>query len=222
MLDWPGRIAATVFIGRCNFRCPFCHNAEIVVNEQKYENLNPDELIAYLVSRRNWVDAVVITGGEPTIAPALPSFLGALKQSGFNVKLDTNGTKPRVLEQLFEDNLVDFVAMDIKTSFDRYPEAVRVPVDTDSLRKSVRLIVNSGIEHEFRTTVVPGIINEHTAAAVAAELSEAGATRLVLQQFQNKNTLDPEFELKKPYSKERMESIAAAAAQHLEVIVRGI
>lgn len=222
MLDWPGRIAATVFIGKCNFRCPFCHNAEIVLNEQKYENLNADELISYLVSRRNWVDAVVVTGGEPTLAPALPGFLAALKNSGFDVKLDTNGTRPRVLEQLFENNLVDFVAMDVKTVFERYPEAVRVPVDTSSLKESARLIIESGREYEFRTTVVPGIIDESTAAAIAQELSKLGAERLVLQQYQNKNTLDPKYELVNPYSRQKLESIASAAEQYIEVVLRGI
>ncbi len=221
MLDWPGRIASTIFTAKCNFRCPFCHNTELVENYGEYPDIDVDALLDYLADRKMWVEAVVITGGEPTVWPGLDDFLEKLKNIGLDVKLDTNGTRPARIERLISRGLVDFVAMDIKTSFEKYPEAVRAPVAVDDIKKSVQLIVDSGVEHEFRMTVVPSIHNAKIVADASRELAELGAKKLVIQQFQNKTTLDKSFQNLSPFSKAELDSIVAKASKYLEVSVRG-
>lgn len=222
MLDWPGKIAATVFLGGCNFRCPYCHNAEIVVNADMYETIDEDSLISYLNSRKMWVEHMVVTGGEPTIARRLPEFLAKLKANGFKVKLDTNGSKPKVLSLLIKENLVDYIAMDVKGPFSRYPELVRVPVDIEGIKDSVKIIVESNLEHEFRTTVVPGILSAADLVEQARQLQELGVKKLYLQQFQNVETLDPEFLAVKPYPAAYLEDIKERIKKFLEVEIRGV
>lgn len=222
MLDWPGRIASTVFFAGCNFRCPFCHNAELVVNPERYEDIDPDELLNYLKSRRLWVENIVITGGEPTLAPGLENFLRTLKQEGFNVKLDTNGSRPSVLLRLIETGLVDYVAMDYKAPMRKYSLAAGLPVDIKRIEESISILSGSGIDHEFRLTVVPGLLEVEDLVAAARELSDRGAKKIYLQQFKNEITLDPDFSKRTPMPGSLLEDAAHRISQFMEVELRGV
>lgn len=154
LLDYPQKTACTVFTGGCNLRCPFCHNASLVKNPTEQEN-KTDEVLDYLKKRTGILDGVCITGGEPLLQPDLKDFIKAVKELGFLVKLDTNGTLPKRLKEVI--GLVDYVAMDIKASFDNYPNATYCDIDRSVYEESINIIKNSGIDHEFRTTCVKGI-----------------------------------------------------------------
>ena len=152
LLDYPERVACTVFTGGCNLRCPFCHNATLVVGEG--EEISEEEFFAFLASRLGRLDGVCISGGEPTLQADLADFAGKIKAMGFSVKLDTNGTRPEVISALIADGLVDYIAMDIKNSPAKYAETAGVDnIDFSKIRESIKIISESGIDHEFRTTV---------------------------------------------------------------------
>lgn len=222
MLDWPGKIASTIFTAGCNFRCPFCHNSELVLNADDYEDIDPVQLLNYLSSRKLWVEHIVITGGEPLIQKDIIPFVRMLKNSDLKVKIDTNGTRPNKLEEILKEDLVDFIAMDFKGPLSRYPEIVRMPVDIDSIKRSVQIIVSSGKPYEFRMTVAPTLLKPEDVINAASELKQMGAEKLVLQQFQNKATLDPNFEKIKPYEKSILEDVAQRISKFTEVEIRGV
>ncbi len=155
LLDFPEHVAATVFTGGCNFRCPFCHNGDLVVSPANFPLLSEQELLSSLEKRRGIVTGVCVTGGEPTLQPDLADFLRRIKDLGFLVKLDTNGYLPKVLEKLIQEQLLDYIAMDIKSSKERYRLAAGIPhLDLERIKASVSLIRSCGISYEFRTTVV--------------------------------------------------------------------
>lgn len=222
MIDWPGRITTTVFFGRCNFRCPYCHNAELVLNPDSYETISPEAVVSYLRSRKEWVSSVVITGGEPTLSGGLKGLVLLLKESGFDVKIDTNGSRPSILRDLIRENLVDFIAMDVKTNFEDYPQAVRAPVNVMAIVESANLIIKKAPEYEFRTTLVPGIIGKKMLEDMVRRLSDMEAKSIVFQQFKSENALDEEFRNLKPFSIEEVNSLVDIASKYLEVEVRGI
>ena len=165
LLDFPGRVACVVFTNGCNFRCPFCHNASLVIPKGGHEEITEEEFFAFLKKRKGVLDGVVITGGEPTLAHGLYDFIMAVKQAGYPVKLDTNGSFPDKLKPLLADKLLDYVAMDIKTTPENYERVAGVKVDIDTLKESLDMIRRSGIPHEFRTTVVKGL---HTAEDIVS------------------------------------------------------
>lgn len=200
MIDWPGKICAVVFLAGCNFRCPYCHNPELVDGGGEGESVAWEDLEAYLEDRAGWIDGVTITGGEPTIHAGLPSLCGKLKALGLEVKLDTNGSRPRMLSRLLKEGLVDYVAMDLKTSLERYPSLAGRPLDVLSIRESAEAIISWGGEHEFRCTVVPGWVGYEELLELARMVR--GARRLVLQQFRPQHTLDPEYGKTEPYPDE--------------------
>ena len=183
LLDYPGRLAATVFLGGCNFRCPFCHNASLVVHGDNNE-ISEQELFSFLESRRGKLSGVCITGGEPTLNPQLPTFINKIRALGYSVKLDTNGTNPDMLESLINDGLVDYVAMDIKSSRPRYAALCGVPeFDAAAVERSVEILLAGKVKYEFRTTVVREL---HTAADFVA-IGEwiKGARAYFLQPFKD-------------------------------------
>lgn len=190
LIDYPGKIATTVFTAGCNFRCPFCHNPELVeLDPEDMEVFRGQErkFFDFLEGRRGLLDGVCITGGEPTVQPDIVPFIRRIRDMGFLVKLDSNGTNPDILREIFDAGLVDYVAMDIKSGPDRYAEATGTPVDMEKIRESIRLIMDSGIEYEFRTTVVPGIHTEEDFDDIA-ELID-GAKRYYLQVFRDGKVL---------------------------------
>ena len=152
LLDYPGKIACTVFLGGCNFRCPYCHNSEIL-DSHAPEWMTQQDLLAFLSSRKGLLDAVCISGGEPTLQPKLPDLLAQIKAMGYLTKLDTNGSRPEVLKALVSGNLLDYVAMDIKNSPDRYAQTIGVPWKREKIEESIRFLAEEPIDYEFRTTV---------------------------------------------------------------------
>nr|WP_321467492.1 anaerobic ribonucleoside-triphosphate reductase activating protein [uncultured Desulfobulbus sp.] len=150
-IDYPGKVAAVVFFQGCNFRCPFCHNGQLIPRNRAGSH-PPREILARLRERVGQLAGVVLSGGEPTLQPALPDFCSALKRLGYAVKLDTNGSNPDLLDLLLTNNLLDYVAMDIKAPFERYSELAGTEVDRCALQRSLQLLASSGIGHHFRTT----------------------------------------------------------------------
>ena len=172
LLDFPGEIAATVFTGGCNLRCPFCHNASLVLPDRFGEDIDEEELFRFLDSRRGKLGGVCISGGEPTLWSDLPDFIAKVRAMGFKIKLDTNGTRPDVIEGLISRGLLDYIAMDIKNSASLYPLTVGIAdFDTSVIEKSIAVIRTSGIEHEFRTTLVAGLHTPESISAIAEMIS---------------------------------------------------
>jgi pyruvate formate lyase activating enzyme len=198
LIDYPGRISAVVFTQGCNFRCPFCHNPELVDPERFMDLIPEKEILSFLDKRRGRLDAVVITGGEPTMQPEIIPFILLLKAMGYLIKLDTNGTHPDLLAEMLDKKLLDYVAMDIKAPLERYGAVTMTKTDRDRIRRSISLIMGSGTDYEFRTTAVKSLLDP-------ADLEEIGklipgAKRFVLQKFVPTKTLDRDFLGKPSYS----------------------
>lgn len=197
LIDYPGRIATLVFIGGCNFRCPFCHNADLVLPERlrTVPDIPYEEALNKIKKHRGFVDGVVFTGGEPTLWKDLKNFARDLKEIGLLLKLDTNGYNPSFLEESLKENLFDYVAMDIKSSPQKYAEAVGLPtVDMGKIRASIEL-VKQFPDYEFRTTFVHGLTDREDWEGMAKLIK--GAKLYALQPFFPRNTLSPDY-LNKP------------------------
>ena len=179
LLDFPGKLASTVFLGGCNFRCPFCHNSDLFAPE---EVLDEEGVLSAIEKRKNIIDGVAITGGEPTLSDGLPDFMKKIKDMGLLVKLDSNGYKPDTLKSIIEAGLVDYVAMDIKAAPDRYGVVCGVPnLDISRIEKSIDLLMNGSLDFEFRTTVVPGLHEERDFEEIAKWI--AGNEKYFLQGY---------------------------------------
>ena len=187
LLDYPGRVACTVFLGGCDLRCPFCHNSGLVLGPMPAE-LDDQGLLAFLKKRQGLLDGVCVTGGEPLLRPDLPELLARIKELGYPVKLDTNGSHPERLRSLVQQGLVDYVAMDIKNSPERYGETVGVPaLDLTPFRESVAFLLQGSVDYEFRTTVVREFHDSDSFQAIGPWLS--GARRYFLQCFVDRDTV---------------------------------
>ena len=187
LLDYPGKVACTVFLSGCDFRCPFCHNGELVTGTCPPET-DDQGLLAFLNRRKGLLDGVCVTGGEPLLRPDLPLLLGEIKELGFRVKVDTNGTHPDRLRRLTEAGLVDYVAMDVKNAPARYAETVGIPgFNPAPVEESIRLLRKSTVDYEFRTTLVRELHRPEDLDAIAAWL--AGAPRYYLQNFVDSGNL---------------------------------
>lgn len=180
MVDFEGHLCATVFTGGCNFRCPFCQNADLV-NVTNLEQYSEDEIFAHLEKRKNVLDSVCISGGEPTLNPDLKNFVQKLKQRGLLVKLDTNGTKPDLLKELIDEGLIDYVAMDVKNSPALYPKTAGAIVNMDEVGKSVELLKSNVVPYEFRTTLISGHHSNESIEEMGKWLN--GADKIYLQCF---------------------------------------
>lgn len=203
LLDFPGRLAATVFLAGCNFRCPFCHNASLVTHIDG-DVMGEDELLSFLESRRGKLSGVCITGGEPTMRPDLPDLISKIKALGFAVKLDTNGTNPEMLKSLISSGLVDYVAMDIKNCKERYAETAGIDdLDLAKICESVDLLLSGAVEYELRTTVVRQLHTADDMIAIAKWIK--GARAYYLQTFKDSGDLiKPGFD---GYSEAEMKAI---------------
>lgn len=219
--DFPGHISSTVFVGGCNFRCPFCHNADLVLNPGRLPSLDLNLFLGYLDSRKGWLDGLCLSGGEPLLHEDIEVLARVIKDRGFLVKVDTNGSFPDRLEYLISQGLVDWLAMDIKAPLARYPEVVRAEVDTGKIQQSVELIRGCGLPYVFRTTVVPGLLDEADLLEIAAWLK--GASCFQLQQFVPQNTVDPAFLKVEPYPAEKLRLWAEELRPYFdEVLVEGV
>lgn len=157
LLDFPGFVAATIFTGGCNFKCPFCHNFELVLTPDIYPKEDENDILTFLKKRYGILKGVCISGGEPTLQPDLVSFIEKIKEIGYLIKLDTNGYKPDVIKELIDRNLIDYIAMDIKASKENYSKASGIDIDIDIIQKSIDIISSSNIDYEFRTTIVKNL-----------------------------------------------------------------
>jgi pyruvate formate lyase activating enzyme len=218
--DFPGFIASTVFLGGCNFRCPYCHNGELVLRPERLADIPMDFFLAYLDSRKGWLEGICVTGGEPLLAEEIESFLSIIKQRGLLIKLDTNGSRPDTLERLLEADLIDRAAMDIKAPLDRYREVVGAKVDPRDIVRSTEVLRASGRPVLFRTTVVPGLIGPEDIESIGRWLN--GADVYQVQQFSPVGTLDAEYGRIKPYGRDEVRRLADAARPFFkEVLVEG-
>jgi len=204
--DFPGHISSTIFLPGCNFRCPFCHNSDLVLHPDTLPSFDLSFFLSYLDSRRGWLDGLCLSGGEPLLQDDLEVLARIIKDRGYKLKIDTNGSFPDQLEQFIKEGLVDAVAMDIKAPLARYSEVVRATVDVERINKSVMIIKNSHLDYIFRTTVVPGIHQEKDLLAIGEWLR--GTRVFQLQQFSPQKTIDPEFMRIKPFPPEKILSWA--------------
>jgi len=210
LIDFPGKVSAVLFTEGCSFRCPFCHNPGLVLpNQFGGSALSEEEVLEFLKRRQGKLDGVVISGGEPTIHADLPDFIRAIKALGFAIKLDTNGDHPKIIEELVQENLVDYWAMDRKASLPRYEKISGVKLNPQDIVTSSNLIMHSGVPYEFRTTVVRELHPKEEAELIAQEIK--GADRYVLQQFRPLITLDAKLQTATPYSDEEMDDLCESA-----------
>ncbi len=211
--DYPGKAAAVIFTVGCNFRCPYCHNPELV--NETVETIYSEEYVFNFLDRRHGLlDGVVITGGEPTLHDDLPGFMKKLKEKGFLVKLDSNGTNPAVLREAIDRKLVDYIAMDIKAPLAKYSATVACPVDVAAIKQSIGIIMSSPVEYEFRTTVVKALLSPQDLEEIGREIK--GARRYFLQRFVPTKLLNPQFRKKVTYEDAEFENIRLSLLNYVE------
>ena len=219
LIDFPSCVAAVIFTCGCSFRCLYCHNPELT-SDKGAASIPEEEITEYLDEHTDWLDGVVITGGEPTMQEDLLEFIEKLKGRGFLVKLDTNGYNPDVLKKLLDSGVLDYIAMDVKSEFSNYSSVVGSNVDVDRLKSSIDLIRESGVKHEFRTTMVPGLVGKKEILAISEYLK--GSKLYVIQNFMNKKeVLDSSLKKVEPYKPEDLKGFKKAAIPYFEnVLVR--
>lgn len=207
LIDYPGKIAATVFTMGCNFLCPYCHNSELVDGKKSKDQPRTDqaEIFKFLATRQGLLEGVCITGGEPTLQPDLPAFIKKIKDLGFLVKLDTNGSNPQMLANLLAEKLVDFVAMDIKAPLEKYKKVVGENINLEDIQRSVDLVRQTP-DYEFRTTVLPALHTRKDILSIGRWLQ--GSKKYYLQQFKPNKTLDSAFEKEKPFEWEKIANLS--------------
>lgn len=207
-------MASVIFLGGCNFRCPYCHNKDLVLFPDKLEDIPLEYVRSRLKKYKRWIDRVVFTGGEPTIHKDLSKIIRVIRRDGFKIKLDTNGYFPKRVKELVDENLVDFVSMDLKGPIDRYEKWCGVSVDAKRILETVRILINSKIEHEFRITFVPSFHSDEDIYEVAHLLK--GSKNFTVQEFRPVNTLDPNFMKLLAPSKEKMDEIRKRVKEILD------
>lgn len=212
LLDYPGFVAATIFLGGCNFRCSFCHNKGLVLTPKEVPMLDEEEVLAHLKKRKNILDGVCVSGGEPTLQPELPCFLTKIKALGFKVKLDTNGYQPQILRSLYKEKLLDYVAMDVKGAPEQYEKIVGIKnLDRTKIQESMELLMSQEVPYEFRTTVVKELHSEQNLLDVAKWIR--GAKAYYLQNYKDSpEVIQPGFH---GYSLEQLKEMA----KHIREIV---
>lgn len=233
LIDYPGKISAVIFLLGCNFRCGFCHNPELVdpkliksEHQTTGSNVTEEEILGFLAVRQGKLDGVCITGGEPTIWRDLPEFIAKIRKLGFLVKLDTNGTDPETVKELIDKKLVDYFAIDIKNSPEKYGGTVNVSVKLADIENTLKAIATSGIPLELRTTVVPGLIIKEDFVKIKKWLEDLGvlekASLYAIQQFRPLKTLNKDFQKINPYLDEELREMEKAFSDKVRVEVRGV
>ncbi len=219
LLDFPGHLASTVFTGGCNMRCPYCQNADLVLNPMSQPLISEEVVFDHIKKRKGIIEGVCITGGEPTLQADLEAFIKRLKELGVMVKLDSNGYRPEVLKRLMENGLLDYVAMDIKSSLDDYHTVAGVKLDTSLIKESIDLLKNGPIDYEFRTTVVKELHSKETFEKIGELLS--GAKQYFLQGYiDSERVIDRRFS---SYTKEELEGFVTILKKTIKnVSIRGV
>lgn len=214
LIDYPGKTAVLVYTIGCNFRCPYCHNPELV-NETVENEIDEKEVLDFLEKRKGVIDGLVITGGEPTIhGDDLFNFMKKVKTLGFLVKLDSNGTNPSFLEKVISEGVVDYIAMDIKSPLMTYHKVANMPVDVAAIRKSITILKARKVDYEFRTTVIKILCSKEDLHKIFKEIR--GAHKYFLQKFVPNNILNPQFLKKTTYSDEEFEEFQKVASQYVD------
>lgn len=229
LIDYPEHIASIIFTGGCNYRCPMCHNADLVLHPEEVENISDQNVLSFLHKRTGLIDGLVVSGGEPTLQKDLIPFLIKVKKLGVQIKLDTNGSRPDVVAKVLEQELADYIAVDIKAPPEKYPLLTGVShVDLSAVIESLKVIFAHRLPYELRTTVVPRLLDMDDILAIAQWLNELGSDkpirgRYVLQQFRGSHTLDPGLSSYTPSSKALLQGMVETARRWLPcVMVRGI
>jgi len=217
-IEYPGKVAAMIFLPNCNFKCSFCFNPELVFDNEKINEINEEDVFDFLEIQKKWIDGLVISGGEPTLQKDLPEFIKKVKKMGLSVRIYTNGTNPEMLSQLIDDKLIDSIAMDIKAPLnEKYESLTNVKNVLDNIKKSISLIMKSDLDYEFRTTVVPTFHSEKDIDEIANSIK--GADLLVLQKFLPENALDEKLRSLKTQSDDEMKKLAEIAGKHVKNVI---
>jgi len=206
LIDYPGKTSAILFTTGCNFRCRYCHNPELVIPEQFAQDIPLTSIYSFLKTRKGKLDAVTITGGEPTHHNDLLEMIQEIKSLGFLIKLDSNGSRPEVLKSIIDKKLVDYLAMDIKAPLPDYAKIMGWKIPVEILRQSIQLIMNSGIEYEFRTTIVKAFTSKDDLKKIAKTIQ--GAKKYFLQRFSPATLIDNNCNIEKSYSIKELEELA--------------
>jgi len=214
--DFAGCISSTVFLGGCNLRCPYCHNSDLVLKPESFPTIPLDYFLSFLDSRKNWLEGLCISGGEPLFHEDLEELLICIKERDLLIKIDTNGSFPDRLEELIQKKLVDHIAMDVKAPLERYQEVTKSRVKGEDISRSIEIIRNSGLGYVFRTTVVPDLIGSGDIEKISKMLK--GAKIFQLQQFLPINTLDSLYLQKKPYPDEEIKEFAKIAKPYFSEV----
>lgn len=213
LIDYPNKICAVFFASGCNFRCPYCYNSKLVFNKTKL--IDEKWINRFLEERKNFLDAILLSGGEITAQPDFVEFIRKIKKYGYLVGIETNGSNPDAIKKVIDGELISFIAMDIKSDLKTYDKAARVNVDKEKIKKSVELIKNSNIEYEFRTTVIPGLFDESIAENIGKWLK--GSKKYVLQQFKaNKDMINNDFKNKKPYKQAKIQKFEEILKKYIK------
>jgi len=217
LIDFPGRLACTVFLGGCNFRCPWCYAPHLVLPDliKKQSKIPEKEFFSFIESRKGLLDGVVICGGEPTNNKKLPDFIKKIVKLGFLVKLDTNGSNPQMLKRLIDKKLVNYIAMDIKGPKERYRDFIGKKFDVDKIQKSIDILKKDNVAYEFRSTLVSSFHSKEDVLEMAQWIK--GAKKYYLQKFKSERTIDPKIKKKSAYSEKEMLEIKKAIAPFFEI-----
>ncbi|MFA6119135.1 MAG: anaerobic ribonucleoside-triphosphate reductase activating protein [Parachlamydiales bacterium] len=213
-IDYPKKMAALIFTQGCPFLCQYCHNPNLVLPNKFTQPLQEDEVLNFLKKRKNQLEAVVITGGEPTIQKDLIEFIYKIKNLNFLVKLDTNGTNPEILKELIEKNLIDYIAMDIKAPLEKYKLIIQKEIDTSLISQSIEIIINSKVAHEFRTTLVKGLHEYEDIEKMSKLISNAEL--YILQKFIPKVSLNPNLSNYLTFSDEELDEMTIVCKKHVK------
>jgi pyruvate formate lyase activating enzyme len=214
-IDYPKKASTVLFIGGCNFRCPYCHNPELV--HEQGEELKQSDVLEFLQKRKKYIDGVVISGGEPTIHPELIPLIEEIKKLGYSIKLDTNGSNPEVLRKLINDRQIDYIAMDIKGPLSEYAKISNSGINIKDIEESIKLIKNSNIDYEFRTTICKELLSKDQVIEIGKYLE--GAKRYALQAYSLKGKILDESKIFTSYTKKEMEEFKELLIPYIEELI---
>lgn len=218
LVDYPEKLACTIFLAGCNFRCPWCYNPELVLPEKIKDNsqITKKDFFDFLKFRINLLDGVVICGGEPTLNKDLPIFCKKIKKMGYAIKLDTNGSNPEMISNLVDEKLIDYIAMDVKAPKEKYKEATGAKIDIKQIQKSIDILKKGGVDYEFRTTMIPKLLSKKDIVEIVQWIGPA--RKYCLQNFQKeRDTVNPEFKGINPCLKEYLSDIQNIISPYFEI-----
>ncbi len=217
LIDYPGHIVSIIFTQGCSFKCPYCHNSDLIYPDSKNkEYFSIEYIYSFIKNRKGLIDGVSITGGEPTLQPDLYDFITKVKSMGLKIKLDTNGSNPQVLKNLFIENQLDYIAMDVKTSLFDYENIINTKINIDSIMASIALIQDSTIPYEFRTTVVPGLHDIEQMKEIAVLLK--GSKKYFIQNFKAKNTFDTDYMQYNGFPPDKLEEFKEICIPYINMV----